>query len=570
MISCRVCTNFQHLATVLAASAVVLAQPMRGKAADGSSAVDRSDDLNRALASVRADEAYRADVFARAAEAVVCVFDDTRGGGGGSGVVIDPRGYGLTNFHVVQPFIETRRGYGGMADGRLYPLKVLGIDPGGDIAMFKLEGKERFDYAPLGDSEALLVGQWVAAMGNPFVLAEDYSPTITLGTISGLHRYQEGRGNLLEYADCIQVSTSINPGNSGGPLFDLDGRVIGINGRASFEERGRVNVGLGFAVSINQIKRFIPGLRAGRLLEHGTLGATVREAGGDLIVSTVQAFSAAEQSGVQLGDELIEVAGRRVRTANDYNNILATLPANWPMTLGLRRGDELVETTARLQRLPLGTPLLYLVDLEHNHAELAGVLDRHAEHSRMRVEEAFTRVVFEGRLHSVSDGESSEIALVVDSAEGSDFSANERVATTQAIEDDPIDQALCDEWQALARPLLARPLIDLHWELLAGDEVDGRIVNVIECRPDARRRLRWKFDWQTDALLQMTSGDQQQPEAVVWSPREPVTFGELHWPRVWTRRAQSGRQIVIEFDSISVESAERPNPPTEDTQEIRE
>ena len=97
--------------------------------------------------------------------------------------------------------------------------------------MFKLEGKQRFDYAALGDSNTLRVGQPVAAMGNPFVLAEDNQPTITLGIISGLHRYQEGQGNLLEYADCIQVSTSINPGNSGGPLFDLEGCVIGINGR---------------------------------------------------------------------------------------------------------------------------------------------------------------------------------------------------------------------------------------------------------------------------------------------------------------------------------------------------
>ena len=234
----------------------VAAGPRTGRA-DPSDAASPQD-----LAAVRADEAQRVEVFARAAKAVVCIFADHQRGGGGSGVVIDPEGYGLTNYHVVQPFIESRRGYGGLSDGCLYPLKVLGIDPGGDIAMFKLEGKQRFDYAALGDSNTLRVGQPVAAMGNPFVLAEDNQPTITLGIISGLHRYQEGQGNLLEYADCIQVSTSINPGNSGGPLFDLEGRVIGVNGRASFhdeEDRYRVNVGLGYAVSINQVRRFMPG-----------------------------------------------------------------------------------------------------------------------------------------------------------------------------------------------------------------------------------------------------------------------------------------------------------------------
>jgi S1-C subfamily serine protease len=179
------------------------------------------------LQRVRDAEAQRVEVFARAAKAVVCIFASPDRGGGGSGVIIDPAGYGLSNFHVVQEFIGTRDGYGGLSDGKLYPLRVLGIDPGGDIVMFKLEGRESFDFAPLGDSDSLRVGQYVAAMGNPFLVAEDLTPTITLGIISGLHRYQEGQGNFLEYADCIQVSTSINPGNSGGPLFDMFGRVIG-------------------------------------------------------------------------------------------------------------------------------------------------------------------------------------------------------------------------------------------------------------------------------------------------------------------------------------------------------
>src|SRR5207237_5136646 len=116
------------------------------------------------------------------------------------------------------------------------------------------------------------VGDWSMAMGNPFVLAEDQHPTVTLGIVSGTHRYQPGDGlNTLVYGNCIQVDSSINPGNSGGPLFNLRGEVIGINGRGSFEERGRVNVGLGYAISSKQIKNFIPELLATKIVQHGTL-----------------------------------------------------------------------------------------------------------------------------------------------------------------------------------------------------------------------------------------------------------------------------------------------------------
>ena len=98
------------------------------------------------------------------------------------------------------------------------------------------------------------VGQWVFAAGNPFVLASNLQPTVTLGIVSGVNRYQYPAGTLLEYADCIQTDAAINPGNSGGPLFNFASEVIGINGRCSFEKRGRVNVGVGYAISANQIK----------------------------------------------------------------------------------------------------------------------------------------------------------------------------------------------------------------------------------------------------------------------------------------------------------------------------
>jgi hypothetical protein len=404
-------------------------------------------------------------------------------------------------------------------------------------------------------------------MGNPFVLAEDNQPTITLGVISGLHRYQEGQGNLLEYADCIQVSTSINPGNSGGPLFDLDGRVIGINGRASFQDekgRHRVNVGLGYAVSINQIKRFMPGLRAGRLLEHGTLGATVRAAGGDLIVSAIQAFSPAESAGVQLGDELLEVAGRRMHTANDYNNIMATLPANWPVTVKLLNNGQPVERTVRLERLPLRMQLLYVLDLDHNQAELARILDAGAARTQTRLAQPFSSVTFSARIQS-DDGhfdQALELPVMPEHVNGDGAFRHDASedASAQAAEDGSIIPTLRAEWQVLTRPLLTRPQMDLRWEFLGGDEVSGRIVNVIEQRLQSDRRLRWKFDWETSELLAVTIGEQHQPEAVTWLPEEPTQFGDLAWPRKWVRSAQKGSPVVFEIDAITPTPAALPVP----------
>src|SRR2546421_8087215 len=171
----------------------------------------------------------------------------------------------------------------GLPDGILYDAVLVGVDKVGDVALIKLLPKkegQKFPIAKLGDSDKVRAGDWSMAMGNPFLLATDFTPTVTFGLVSGVHRYQypEGKG-LLEYTDCIQVDTSINPGNSGGPLFNMQGELIGINGRGSFDKRGRVNSGVGYAISINQIKNFLGHLYAGIDTDHATLGATVKTIG---------------------------------------------------------------------------------------------------------------------------------------------------------------------------------------------------------------------------------------------------------------------------------------------------
>lgn len=277
------------------------------------------------------------------------------GQGVGSGVLISPDGYALTNFHVVQPtgpFMQA-----GLADGVLYDAVLVGLDRVGDVALIKLFPKEEgkpFPYVPLGDSDTVRAGDWSLAMGNPFSLAMDFTPTVTFGIVSGTNRYQppEGRG-LLEYTDCIQIETSINPGNSGGPLFNMRGELIGINGRGSFEKRGRVNSGVGYAISINQIKNFMGHLRAGLDTDHATLGATVGTASEDaplsqMVIRQVLEGSDAERRGLQIGDQLVSFAGRPVTSANQFKNVLGIFPKDWRVPLVVRRNNERQEVLVRL------------------------------------------------------------------------------------------------------------------------------------------------------------------------------------------------------------------------------
>ncbi len=310
-----------------------------------------ADELSPAdLAAVKAAQKQRVETIAKVYGAVVAIYGNDRGGGG-SGVLYDPAGFALTNHHVVAG--AGTEGWGGLADGKLYRWKLIGTDPGGDVAIIQLTGKDAFPYAPLADSETVRVGDWAMAMGNPFVLAEDQRPTVTLGIVSGVHRFQEGSGlNQLVYGNCIQVDSSINPGNSGGPLFSLRGQVIGINGRGSFEERGRVNVGLGYAISANQCRMFIPELLATKIAQHGTLDAVFGTREGKVICHTVNLDSAVAKAGLQLGDKLIKFEGRPVVDANQFTNDLSMYPANWPVEVTWERDGKPTTAHIRLSSLP--------------------------------------------------------------------------------------------------------------------------------------------------------------------------------------------------------------------------
>jgi serine protease Do len=294
-------------------------------------------------------EQQRIAAIAKASEAFIAVFAN-EGNGGGSGVVISPDGYALTNFHVAKP--AGNHSKCGMKDGRLYDAVLVGLDPTGDTALIKLLGRDDFPAATLADSDALKVGDWCFAVGNPFLLATDFQPTVTYGLVSGVHRCQYPAGTLLEYTDAIQTDASINPGNSGGPLFNAAGDLIGIVGSGSFDKRGRVNVGVGYAISINQVKNFLGCLKSGRLVDHATLGATVStDDQGRVRVNNILDTSDAFRRGLRFGDEIVKFGGRRITSANGFKSALGTFPKGWSVPLTYRRDGREQEITVRLAGL---------------------------------------------------------------------------------------------------------------------------------------------------------------------------------------------------------------------------
>jgi len=189
----------------------------------------------------------------------------------GSGFIISADGYILTNNHVVRDADEITVK---LADGREFEAKVIGSDPDTEVAVIKIDAK-RLPALELANSDALKVGEWVIAIGNPFGL----SHTVTAGIVSA-----KGRSGfrLAEYEDFIQTDAAINPGNSGGPLINLDGEVVGIN-TAIIGPGG--NIGIGFAIPINIAKFIYNQLIEGGKIVYGALGVIIRDLDPDLAES---------------------------------------------------------------------------------------------------------------------------------------------------------------------------------------------------------------------------------------------------------------------------------------------
>ena len=250
----------------------------------------------------------------------------------GSGVVISPDGYVMTNFHVIENATEVMVTLPG---GEEYEAEIIGTDFITDLALLKLRGRD-FPYATLGDSDDLIIGEWAIALGNPFGLFDiSKQPTATAGIISAMDMdfgFQSGK----IYKDMIQTDAAINRGNSGGPLVNSLGEVIGINTfiyTASQFAEG--SIGIGFAIPINLAKdiaeelkvsgkvdrSFSTGLSVERLTEEVAeyLDVPIRQG---VIVVEVEKSSNAQKAGVEVGDIITDVNGQKIRSSREILKII--------------------------------------------------------------------------------------------------------------------------------------------------------------------------------------------------------------------------------------------------------
>lgn len=273
--------------------------------------------------------------------------------GEGSGFIITADGYVLTNNHVVS---DADRVTVGTQDGRTFEAKVIGTDPSIDLALLKLDTDgARLPTLPLGDSDALRVGEWVIAIGNPL----DYQQTVTVGVVSAKDRRVPLRGTDTGVATFLQTDAAINLGNSGGPLLDAGGNVVGINTaitRANYAE------GIGFALPIAQARRAVEQLRATGEVRRGFIGITMNPNPIDsetrdyyglpdtfgVLVADVADDGPAEKAGVRAGDIIRKVDGETVR---DNADLIAKISSQMPgdtVRLEVFRNGETERLEARL------------------------------------------------------------------------------------------------------------------------------------------------------------------------------------------------------------------------------
>ena len=264
---------------------------------------------------------------------------------GGSGFLVGDEGHILTNEHVIAGKSEATV-Y--LAAGRSFRAKVLGHDPGGDLALLQIEGDHGVTPLQLGDSSTVEIGQPVIALGDPFLIASanlfldgappDFEPSASFGTVSALHRYSE------LYFDAIQVDVAVNRGNSGGPLLTLDGKVIGVNGKIETSLGLGINTGVGYAIPSNQIRRFLEPLANanGGIVQHGTIrGLSVGDrAEAHAGLPVLESRGHAARLGFKAGDRLLEIAGYKVPTETRYHGVLGTYPAGSEVSVTLQRKDE--------------------------------------------------------------------------------------------------------------------------------------------------------------------------------------------------------------------------------------
>ena len=261
----------------------------------------------------------------------------------------------LTNYHVVARGTRIQVSF---ADGSDYTARVVGTDPGGDLAVLRIQGDEKFHAAPLGTSSDLMLGEPTIAIGNPFGLNQ----SVSMGVVSALHRpvHAEDRS----YYDFIQTDASINPGNSGGPLLNADGNVIGVCSAVLASGQG-----IGFAIPIDRALRVARELQRSGALAEAWWGfeaesldkekAAALGAKTGALITSVEQGSPAASAGLRRGDAIVRVEGSPVGDADELRFLLRDVPVGTRVTLGVVRGKEKVDVPVTAAPLTIRVPTIW-------------------------------------------------------------------------------------------------------------------------------------------------------------------------------------------------------------------
>ncbi|MEI6125955.1 MAG: trypsin-like peptidase domain-containing protein [Pseudomonadota bacterium] len=268
----------------------------------------------------------------------------------GSGVIIDASGFVLTNWHVVEKAsaitIATN-------EDKEFSAVLVGADQKSDLAVLKIESQEKFSQIPLGDSDDILIGETVIAIGNPFGL----SHTVTTGVVSALHR--SIKSNEQIYEDFMQTDASINPGNSGGPLLNIKGELIGINTAIYGEAQG-----IGFAIPINAAKRIVDNLlKYGEVrppwtgiavddLTRKTASALEYKGTYGVAISEIEPGSPGEKSGLITGDILVSIGDQKVKSKTAFKRLISLYTANNTIKMEISRHGETKTFSVQASEFP--------------------------------------------------------------------------------------------------------------------------------------------------------------------------------------------------------------------------
>jgi serine protease Do len=273
----------------------------------------------------------------------------------GSGVIIDTEGYILTNYHVIRDVDEVTVT---LLSGKTYEATVVGADAETDIGLIKIEPKEPLNPIPLGDSDRVIAGDWVMAIGNPF----GFGHTVTVGVVSATRRSMVIPRDELPYQDFIQTDASINPGNSGGPLLDIHGRLIGIN--TVIASRTGQSAGIGFAIPINLVKPLLTDLKERGSVIRGWLGVSIQSITKELqealnlsssegaLIAEIVTDGPADKAGIQTGDVIITFDGTAIRDSGHLSQVVAGTQVDKKVRIELFRDGKKRNVTLRVGTRP--------------------------------------------------------------------------------------------------------------------------------------------------------------------------------------------------------------------------